>query len=208
METTGQIGLFKIINYASVGKNLRRIEAITRLAAIEWINQGEEILQKTANLLGIPRSKVFERIVKIKEESEQKSRQLIETEQVLADYQAEKLLGEVRRVKTATGEVALVVNKVKTWQVDTLGRIADQIESKVSPAVVVLASDFSEKLFVVIKVSESLRKKLSAGSLMKQLASLMKGGGGGSSTFAQGSGRKDTDITLIQAKVTQLVEST
>ncbi|HOJ40158.1 MAG TPA: DHHA1 domain-containing protein, partial [bacterium] len=206
VERTGQIGVFKITASSSIGKNLKRIEAVTGPEAIAYLNRGQEILEKTGELLGVDKEKVLERVARLKEELTEKERRLEQAEAVIVEQLAAKLKEDAEKVKFSGGEVRLVVARVKVWSRESLGRMADRIESQLAPAVVILGADLNQKLFLLIKISESLKMALAAGKLMKELSPLIKGSGGGSATFAQGSGRIEADFDLIRERAYRLIQ--
>ncbi|HPP12433.1 MAG TPA: alanine--tRNA ligase, partial [bacterium] len=129
VERTGQIGVFKITASSSIGKNLKRIEAVTGPEAIAYLNRGQEILEKTGELLGVDKEKVLERVARLKEELTEKERRLEQAEAVIVEQLAAKLKEDAEKVKFSGGEVRLVVARVKVWSRESLGRMADRIES-------------------------------------------------------------------------------
>jgi len=207
VERTGQIGIFKIIGYTSIGKNLRRIEALTRLSAVNFLNQWLEVLDKSAALLEVPRERVYERLEKMIEQLKEKERQLRQAEDLVIQHTFLKLVKEAEKVQLPGKEISLVVARVKVWQEESLGFLADRVEAELSPAVVVVAAELNQKLFLVIKISKELAEVIAANALIKVLSAVIKGGGGGSKTFAQGRGAKEADWELLKSKTREFVET-
>ena len=197
---TGDIGLFKITSESGVAAGVRRIEAVTGEAALEYLNGAERALESVARELRCGRL-----------EAEGKVNALLE--------RARRLEKEVERLKAklasgsgtdlAAGAHDVAGSKVVSSRVDgadakALRAAVDQLKAQLKSAVIVLASvDADSKITLVAGVTEDLVKKVQAGALVGQIAALVGGKGGGRPDFAQAGG---TDVAALDAALAGVVE--
>lgn len=184
VHRTGDVGFFKILSDRSISADTRRIEAVTGRGAVELVQKTESTLQELAALFKAT-----------PEELNEKARRLLDRQKEL-----EK---EVRALKAraATGgsidlisqarEVAGI--KVLCAEVDlddpkAMGQMGDQLRDRLGSAIVLLGSRSGPKVSLTISVSKDLQEQFPAGVLMREVAELVGGKGGGRPHFAQGGG--------------------
>jgi alanyl-tRNA synthetase len=176
VQNTGNIGSFRLVSDAAVAAGTRRIEAVTGLGALELARQERSQLAALSTALKVPPAKIVERVAELGDELKKVRRDL---EKALApDLDVE--LGKLRAAAVAHGGVHTVVFERPGLQ---------RAQKALEPLCAVVFSVVDGEVQVVIQVSPALVAKIKAGDLVKQLASLLGGGGGGRPEAAQGKGK-------------------
>ncbi|MDR3697875.1 alanine--tRNA ligase [Mucilaginibacter sp.] len=185
VKATGQIGFFKIIAESAVAAGVRRIEAITGIAAENFINAQVKLVHQLRELLKNPKdlSKSVESLVeennRLKKEIE---KSILEKSSGLKNELAEK-------AETING-INFIAQKVQLPNADAIKNLAYQLKDIVSDLFLVLAADIDGKPSLTVMIAENLVKDkgLNAGTIVRELAKEIKGGGGGQPFFATAGG--------------------
>lgn len=193
---TGDIGAFRIISESAVQAGVRRIEAITRDAAVQMMQRESKLLAELRGLLKVQDDKVATRINALLEEVKQLKKQESQQSQVDARKYRDELLDKAPLVNNCK----LVVAKVESMNMADMRTLADLLRKANVPAAGLIASVFQDKVFVVSFVGEKLSGgKLHAGEWLKAAAGMVKGGGDSRrADFAQGQG---SDLTQLDAMI-------
>jgi alanyl-tRNA synthetase len=194
-KRTGDIALFKIISEGAVSSGVRRIEAVTGKAALDFYNQEEKILHAAAEALKAPQSELPGRITQLLDE-----RKKLEKE--VADLRQKVALGGGSGAASGGGEAPKQVNGVNFVSrvladipAKDLKPMADAFKAQVKSGVIALVSSFEGKVSIVVAVTEDLAKKFSAVDLVRIGAESVGGkGGGGRPDMAQAGG---TDVAAM-----------
>jgi alanyl-tRNA synthetase len=199
VKATGQIGFFKIIAESAVAAGVRRIEAITGVAAEKYIVTQNALVNQLKELLKNPKdlSKSIESLLdenaKLKKEIE---KSILEKSSGLKTELAQKA--------EAIGDINFIAQKVVLPNADAVKNLAYQLKDIVSNLFLVLVADFDGKPSITVMIAENLVKEkgLHAGNIVKELAKEVRGGGGGQPFFATagGSDVSGLDNVLVKAK--------
>jgi alanyl-tRNA synthetase len=184
-RATGRIGFFKIISESAVAAGVRRIEAITGIAAENYINDQSKLVNQLKELLKNPKdiSKSVESLLdensKLKKEIE---KSIVEKSSGLKDELAKK-------VETLNG-VNFIAQKVQLPNADAVKNLAYQLKDIVPNLFLVLGVEIDGKPGLTVMIAENLVKEkgMHAGNIVKELAKEIKGGGGGQPFFATAGG--------------------
>ena len=183
---TGDIGLFKIINEQGIAAGIRRIEAVTGMGAIKYVQQGDKQLSQLASQFKAKRHEISERVGQLADKNRDLEKQLERLQQKLASSQAKDLMANVQNIK---GKKVLITT-LSGLDGKALRSIADDMKSKLSDGIVVLASTYTadgeEKIAMIASVGKDLTEHAKAGDIIKLLAEKLGGKGGGKPDFAQG----------------------
>ncbi|MER3500076.1 MAG: hypothetical protein IMHGJWDQ_000298 [Candidatus Fervidibacter sp.] len=202
LSNTAEIGLFKIVSETSVGANIRRIDAYTGERARRWYEERWQWLQQAAKALETHPERIVNAIAQLHERIRELERKLEEAEEQRALQQVNELLQqvtEVAGVKVVTGIVSGVSPAV-------LRRLADELEVRLRSGVIVLGTVDDGKVVLVSKVTKDVVAKGGhAGNLVREVAKLTDGGGGGRPDFAQAGGRNPAKLQDALRKVPKLV---
>lgn len=192
IKNTADVMLFKIINFTSVGKNLKRIEAITYKEAVKFLNERSKMVKKISRELNVPEEKIVEKILKLIEDGENKVKLIEKYENKLLRYSVQDTIKEAITLSVDGKEIKFLGKIVDVDRKEMMSKFVDNIFEKIGTGIVIIASKINDRISIMVKVSEEIGKKIGAGRIIKEMAPFIKGGGGGSEKFAQGSG-KDID---------------
>jgi alanyl-tRNA synthetase len=202
LSNTAEIGLLKIISETSVGANIRRIDAYTGERARRWYEERWQWLQQAAEALETPPDRVIAAINELHERIRELERKLQEAEEQRALQQVDELLKQVQEV----AGVKVVTGIVSGVSPAALRRLADELEVRLRSGVIVLGTVDDGKVLLVSKVTKDIVAKGGhAGNLVREVAKLTDGGGGGRPDFAQAGGRNPAKLHDALRKVPELV---
>ncbi|HEY0602153.1 MAG TPA: alanine--tRNA ligase [Herpetosiphonaceae bacterium] len=199
VERTGEIGFFRIIGESSIGSGLRRIEAVTGRGAEDYVETQATMLRDTAQRLGVTAIQIPERIDQLLRQIRQQQEQL----SALQRKESASQLQTILETKQQENGVALVTARVDAPNIEKLREMGDWLRDKLGSGVVVLGTVLNEKPQLLAMVTSDLVKQgYHAGNLVKALAQVVGGGGGGRPDVAQAGGRDvaKLDEALSQAK--------
>jgi alanyl-tRNA synthetase len=176
LESTGSIGIFKIIQEGSVASGVRRIEATTGLSAYKIIKQDEDILEDAAFILKVNKERLAQelesKMSRIKSLEKQISTQKIDNFKASLD----ELIQNAEAIK----DIKIITNVIENAQIDLLRKNVDLIKQKVNNTVIVLATKNQDKALLVMGITPDLcQKGLDASKLILNLGQILGGSGGG-----------------------------
>ncbi len=182
LNSTGQIGLFKIISESAIAQGIRRLEAKTGLGALNYINQKEELLGKVAEKLKSPVEELLNRI----DVQSQRMKQLERDVEKLHFDAIKESIGPLIENAEALNGTKIVNHMFKDIGMDVLRNIVDLIKQKLTSSVIILGAQQEANGSVLLSVSNDLIKKgIKANELIKDIAPLFEGQGGGRPELAQ-----------------------
>ena len=199
---TGDIGLFKIVSEGGVAAGVRRIEALTGQAALDYLRAGEARLQRVAELVKGGREDVDTRVEQLNQRLKALEKELSGLKGRLAAGSGESLAEqaqEVRGVKVLAAELPGLDNK-------GLREALDRLKDKLGEAVIVLASVQDGRVALVAGVTKALSRRLHAGELIKAVAARVGGKGGGRPDMAQAGGNDPKGLRAALEAVPAWVE--
>ena len=188
---TGDIASFKILSESGVAAGIRRIEALTGRNVTAYYQEMEEKLAETARILKTTPASLTERAEHLMAEL----KALQSENESLKSKAAKEALGDVMDQVVEVNGVKLLATKVSGVDMNGLRELGDQLKSKIAEGVVVLMSDLDGKVNMVAMATDGAMKKgAHAGNLIKGIAALVGGGGGGRPNMAQAGGKNPTGI--------------
>jgi len=202
VKATGEIGLFKIISESSIAAGLRRIEALTGEEALRYSQQAENILNEIQSSLNSPRREIVQQLDKLKTFLKEKERENKSLRQKIASLQFQPQQNKIKEVKG----IPVFIQRVEGLNQTELRQLADSLKQKLGSGVVVLGMTSKEKIFLVASVSQDLTTRIKADEFIKNIAPIIKGGGGGRPDFAQAGGRNGAGLDKILQKCYSLLE--
>jgi alanyl-tRNA synthetase len=199
---TGEIGYFKIISEASIASGVRRIEALTGAEAEAWAEAQAATVREIAARLGVPPAQVLERIDALLAELKQRQRELEALRSQASRGALEALLERVQR----HNGIAYLAARVEAPDIARLREMGDWLRDKIGSGVIVLGTVLNDKpQLLAIVTQDLLRRGYHAGNLVKALAPIVGGGGGGRPDMAQAGGRDASKLDEALARVPALV---
>jgi alanyl-tRNA synthetase len=201
---SGDIGLFRITSESGVAAGVRRIEAVTGQAALDYIARTDTALREVAQLVRGSRDDVLEKV----RESLERTRQLEKEVRALKDKLASGQGNDLGAGAVEIHGIKVVAARVDGADAGALRAAVDQLKSRLGSAVIVLASvESSSKLLLVGGVTADLVQRLKAGELIAAVAAQVGGKGGGRADFAQAGGNQPEALTGALASVVPWVQS-
>jgi alanyl-tRNA synthetase len=191
VSATGDIGFFVIVAESGVAAGVRRIEALTGVDAVAWAQHQRETLSGVLDVLQVTDRQVVEAIEKLQSESKRFAREITQLKTKLA--MSGGAGAEIDDSIEISG-VRLARRKVNDLDKDALRGLADALKAKIKSGVVVIASGSDGKVQIVVSVTPDLTQRLKAGQIVKEIAPIVGGAGGGRPDFAEAGGKQPEKI--------------
>ena len=202
VASTGQIGFFHILSESSIGSGLRRIEAVTGRGAEAFIEQRLSGLEKIAQSLGTSPGDTQDKVSGLITELDKEKRQTLTLERELSRKIAESLLEQAEEIKGVT----VLAVRVRSFPQQVLREMSDFLRERLKSAVVVLGTVHENRpAFLAAVTPDLVAKGYNAGDIVKQVAKVAGGGGGGKATLAQAGGKNkdklDEALRLVKSLI-------
>jgi alanyl-tRNA synthetase len=205
VQRAGDIGLFKILSESGVASGVRRIEAITGEAAVEYVEQNDALLRDLAQLLRGSRDDVKDKVQDVLERIRQMEKEVRTLKDRLASGQGG---ADLASSAVDVGGVKIVATKLEGADAGALRNAVDRLKDRLKSAVVVLASvEGPEKVVLVVGVTADQTARMKAGELAGAIAAKLGGRGGGRPDFAQAGGNNPAALDAALASVPDLVRA-
>lgn len=186
IRNTSQIGLLKIISETAVGAGLRRIEAVTGNGVRKHLRETEAFLEEISTALKTPSHEVVKRIYSLTEELKAKEKLLEKYEAQSSQAEVTNLLDKVRTIKNCQ----VLVSRAEARDMEQLRKMSDMFKEKLNSGIVVLGCAMEDKVRFIVSVSKDLiGKGVHAGKIIKEVAQITGGSGGGRPDMAQAGGK-------------------
>jgi alanyl-tRNA synthetase len=203
VASTGEIGPFMITKEESSSAGVRRIVAVTGHAAQQLINRRLETLDQVASLTQSAPETVEEKVTELLDSLDAAHQALTSLEQEQAQSSVEDLLAEAVEI----GDSKVLISQVAATDDEMLGWMADRLREHMTSGAVVLGGEIDGKARLVVKVTPDLVKRgLHAGNLIKAIAKVVEGGGGGRPDFASAGGKNPAKLPEAIARAKELID--
>lgn len=200
---TGEIGLFKIIAEGSVAAGMRRLEAVTGQTALKLVQQNAELVKGIQDSLNTIPKEILPQLDKLKKSLKDSEREIKSLRQRLANQDFRTQEEKIEKV----GDTTVILKQVSDVGISELRNLADSLKQKLGSGIVILGTVNQDKVLLVAAVSKDLTGKFPAQELIKRLAPLVGGGGGGRPDFAQAGGTRPEELPkTLQASLGIIAE--
>ena len=204
VSNTGVITAFKIISETGVAAGVRRIEALTAKGLMNYYSELEEKLHRAAKLLKASPDKLEEKITHVLAENKELRAEV----ESLKSKLAKDAMGDVTDQITEVKGLSLLAARIEGVDMNGLRELGDQMKEKLGEGVIVLASAVDGKVSLMAMATEgAVKQGAHAGNLIKGIASLVGGGGGGRPNMAQAGGKNPAGIDEAIGKVKEVLEA-
>ena len=203
VNRTGDIGLFKIVSEAGIAAGVRRIEAVTGLAAIEHVHALESTIQTAANLLKAEPSALVDKVEQAIAKSKSLEKELRQLQDKLASQQGSNL---TEQVKVVNGVNTLIVN-LGAADPKSLRGLVDDLKNKLGSVVLLLVASNDSKVSLIAGVTKDLIGKVKSGDLVNAAAAEVGGKGGGRPDMAQAGGSQPENVDAALAAAEAFIAS-
>ena len=203
VKNTGAIGSFKIISENGVAAGVRRIEALTGVGVTKYYAELEERLNEAAKVVKATPATLVEKCEHLMAEL----KALQSENESLKSKAAKDALGDVMNQVVEVKGVKLLATSVPGVDMNGLRDLGDQLKDKLGDGVVVLASELDGKVnLIAMATDEAQAKGAHAGNLIKGIAALVGGGGGGRPNMAQAGGKNPAGIPNAIAEAAKVLD--
>jgi alanyl-tRNA synthetase len=202
VRNTGEIGPFVVRAERGVASGVRRIEALTGFGALDFLRRRDEGLAKVESALGAAPGAAVEKATALEQALRAKDAELAKLRRELVSGAA----GGDAAGESEVAGIRLLVREVPPAPPAELRNLVDVMRAKLGSGVVVLGARGDGKVSLVAAASEDVRGRLGAGRLLKEVALLVGGSGGGRDDFAQAGGKEPDRLPEALAAVPGLIE--
>jgi len=198
---TGDIGMIKIVSEGGIAAGVRRIEALTGLGALDYVNRTRRVLREAADILKVSEDFLAARIDRLMQDLHDQEREVHRLTQRLAAGSVDSIVA----AREMVGDVAVVAAPVEAPDAEGLRNLADQIRDRLGSGIVLLGAVTGDKLgFVACVTRDLVELGYNAGAIVREAARAAGGGGGGRPDMAQAGGR---DVSKLDAALAAGVDA-
>ena len=202
---TNQIGIFKIISESAIGAGMRRIEAVVSKKAYEYLANRSELLDDIqAEVKSTKPEDIIDKVDSLEQELHDSQKQVEDLNLQINQSKANSIFNDVKQA----GDLTIIAQEVDAGGMNDLREFADTWKSGQKSDVLVLGTASDGKANMIISLGDkALAKGLKAGDLIKQVAPIFGGGGGGRPNMAQAGGKNPEGLEkAIQTVITMISE--
>jgi alanyl-tRNA synthetase len=201
VQRTGEIGLLKVIHESAIAAGVRRIEAVTGKEALTHVQKSEEELKKAAGLFKANPLELTDRVDKLLKHTKELEKEMEALKGKLAAKDSGDLIGQAKDI----GGVKMLAVEVSIADARTMRDFGDKLRDKMESGVILLGSKAGEKALLLCMVTKDLAGKYHAGNIIKELAPLVGGSGGGRPDMAQAGGTQPENLGKAIAALEKLL---
>ncbi|SDP28079.1 alanine--tRNA ligase [Clostridium gasigenes] len=203
VKNAGEIGLFKIVGESGVAAGMRRIEAVTALNAMKYMEEKEKTLKEACNVLKCTEKDILKKIVSQSTEIKEKEKEILELKNKITSGAEGDILNSAKIIKG----VKVISYALKDVDGNALRDLADKIRNKMESGVVVLVSNVNDKVnLIAMATKDAVESGVHCGKIIKDVAAIVGGGGGGRPDMAQAGGKNPENVTKAVETTFDIVE--
>lgn len=204
VPNTSAIGLFKLVTETGIGAGTRRIEAVTGEKAYQYMSDQIQILNDAAHKLKANVKDVPEKIAALQKELREAHKEIESLTAKLGNIEAKSLINKVKEVNG----IQLLVSRVEINESNQLRTMLDELKQKIKSGVIVLGAVLDGKVQLIAGVTKDLTGTYHAGKLIKEVAGICGGGGGGRPDMAQAGGKDPNRLSEALQYVEEWIKNT
>ena len=197
VDRSGDIGFFKIVSEGGVASGVRRIEAITGEAAVEWAEQQEQQIDRLSGMLKVSHDELDTKVQQMLDKLKSQEKELSQLKSKLATQTGRDISAEAVDV----GGIKVLAIKLDGVDSKSLRETMDRMKDKLGSSAIVLATVEDSKVSLCAGVSKDQTQKLKAGELVNMVASQVGGKGGGRPDMAMAGGSQPENLDQALASV-------
>jgi alanyl-tRNA synthetase len=204
VRNSGEIGLFKILSEVGVAAGVRRIEAITGSNSIKYVEDRNNLLKDIASTLKCSEKDIINRLQTQLAELKDREKEIILLKGKLASSSVDEILNNVKEIKG----VKVISGTVKDIGGEALRDLADKLRNKLIDGVVVLGSFADGRVqFIAMASKSAIDKGVHCGKIIKEVAKIAGGGGGGRADMAEAGGKLPEKLEEAIDNVCSIIET-
>ena len=199
---TGNIGLFKIFSESSVASGVRRIEALTGSAALDHVQKNSRILQQLSHLVKDKPDALVTRVESTLTSLKSLEKETERLKTKMAEMQAD---GSGEQILDING-IPAIIQQVTVDKPSALRELADRFKDRIGSGIVVLGCETDDKALLIVVVTKDLNHRFHAGKMIKPIAEVVGGSGGGRPDMAQAGGTQPQNLPQALDKARELIQ--
>ena len=204
VTATGDIGLFRITSEGGIASGVRRIEAVTGATAYDTIQAEQESLSAIRGLLKAPSNEETAKLKKLLAKNRQLEKEVATLKEKMVSGKESTGTDDVQKV----GDISCLIKKLDGVDAKTLRTFIDNAKNQLKSGIVVVGSVADGKVSLAAGVTKDLTDKYHAGNIIKQIAAIVGGSGGGRPDMAQAGGSEVDKLDEALKKAEELIRST
>ena len=201
VQAAGDIGFFKIVSEGGIAAGVRRIEAVTGAGAVRFVHEMENEQLKLAGLVKTEGGGILDRVERILGRQKELQREVETLRAQLNAGKSADLLAGIREI----GGVKVLSAEVTTDDVKKLRELADSLKDQLGSGVLALGANIGGKATLLVSVSSDLTSRFKAGDLIREMAPIVGGSGGGKPEMAQAGGNQPERLAESLEKLYSLI---
>lgn len=204
IDNTGKIGLFKIISESGIAAGTRRIEAVTGIEAYKLINEKTELLKEISGKLKCSEKEIIVKLDQQNKEIKEKEKEISVLKSKFASMEINDIINAVKEVKG----INVVAYGLKDVDGEALRGLCEKVRDKINNSLTLLVSSIEEKVVICAMADkEAVKNGAHCGKVIKEVATILGGGGGGRPDMAQAGGKLPEKINESIDSVYKIVET-
>lgn len=202
VTNTNDIGMFKIISESGVASGVRRIEAVTGREVYQYMSQLENMVTETASIFKSNKKDLVDKAHQVTEEMKELKREIEKLNSKLMSIESESIYEEVKQINGCN----VLLKDFDGMEVNAMRDLGDKIKDKLGSVVLVFVSKESEKVSIMISATKDLvGKGVHSGKIIKEVAAILGGNGGGRPDMAQAGAKDATKVKEALDKAEALI---
>ena len=204
VKNVSEIQMFKITSESSVAAGVRRIEAITGRSVYEYLKKTENQIDEVSNILKCKKPELVSKVESVNEEIKSLEKELKELKSQIALNSLDSFIAEKKDIDG----ISFIAKKVEFENQNDLRDLIDKLRDKLGTSVIVFANVYHEKLTFTVGVSKDLNaRKINAGNIVKEVAKLVGGNGGGRPDIASAGGKDLSKVDFALEKAEEILKA-
>lgn len=203
VDRTGDIGLFKIVSEGGISSGVRRLEAITGQAALDFVRQESGLLFNIASLVKADKASVLKKTEQLLQQLKQSEKTLDSLQKQLAGQKSKDIISEVEQING----INVLIKRLDDADPKSLRNMVDDLKVQIKSGVIVLGLGKADKVSLIVGVTKDMTNTVQAGKLVSYLASQVGGKGGGRPDMAQAGGSDVSSLDKALASVSTWINN-
>ena len=204
VKNVSEIQMFKITSESSVAAGVRRIEAITGRSVYEYLKKTENQIDEVSNILKCKKPELVSKVESINEEIKYLEKELKELKSQIALNSLDSFIAEKKDIDG----ISFIAKKIEFENQNDLRDLIDKLRDKLGTSVIVFANVYQGKLTFTVGVSKDLNaRKINAGNIVKEVAKLVGGNGGGRPDIASAGGKDLSKVDFALEKAEEILKA-
>ncbi|MBF1300277.1 MAG: alanine--tRNA ligase [Parvimonas sp.] len=204
VKNVSEIQMFKIISESSVAAGVRRIEAITGRSVYEYLKKTENQIEEVSNVLKCKKSELVSKVASLTDDIKSLEKELKEIKSQMTLNSLDAFIAEKKDIEG----ISFIAKKVEFENQNDLRDLIDKLRDKLGTSVIVFANVYQGKLTFTVGVSKDLNaRKINAGNIVKEVAKLVGGNGGGRPDIASAGGKDLSKVDFALGQAEEILKS-